>query len=84
MRAEERRTSGVDAESSVGSVEWRRVIGRSDGGTVREGRWRRFGRIARGASVEDVAISLEASLAGWFDYGVDRLTACGPCRGAPA
>jgi hypothetical protein len=43
----------------VGRVEWRRVIGKSEVGTVRLGRERRFGRMARGCAVVGVRISLE-------------------------
>jgi len=43
----------------VGSVEWRRVIGKSEVGIVRLGRRRRFGRMARGCEVVGVRISLK-------------------------
>lgn len=43
----------------VGSVEWRRVIGKREVGIVRLGRRRRFGRMARGCEVVGVRISLK-------------------------
>lgn len=42
----------------VGRDEWRRVIGKREVGTVREGRERRFGRMARGCAVVGVRIRL--------------------------
>ena len=55
MLREERRRSGVDVEKSVGRAEWRRVIGTSCGGIIREGSERREGYILRG--VEDVGVT---------------------------
>jgi hypothetical protein len=51
---------GVLVLNRVGSVEWRRVIGKREVGIVRLGRERRFGRMARGCDVVGVRISLEA------------------------
>jgi hypothetical protein len=49
---------GVLVLNRVGSVEWRRVIGKREVGIVRLGRERRFGRIARGCDVVGVRMSL--------------------------
>jgi len=49
---------GKDVERKVGIVEWRRVMGRRDGGMLREGRMRRFGISARGVEVIGVMIRL--------------------------
>lgn len=46
--------SGVELVIKVGRDEWRIVAGRSDGEIVKDGSWRRSGRMARG----------------WFDVGV--------------
>lgn len=85
----ERRKIGVDAERKVGIVEWRRVIGRRELGTVREGRERRLGSIARGETVwgvtsrlrnvSDVMIHMKKP-----SFGVGELTVCGPCQVGPA
>ena len=58
MRRLWRRSSGKDVERRVGIVECRRVMGRRDGGMVRDGRMRRFGIRARGVEVIGVMIRL--------------------------
>jgi hypothetical protein len=58
MRRYWRRTRGVLVLRSVGRVEWRRVMGKSEVGMVRLESERRFGRIARGCDVVGVRMSL--------------------------
>jgi len=58
MRKVWRRRMGKEVERKVGIVEWRIVMGRRDGGMLREGRMRRFGIRARGVEVIGVMIRL--------------------------
>lgn len=60
MRRVLRRRRGKEVERKVGRVEWRRVIGRMEGGgPVREGRMRRFGISVRGGLVVGVMMRLD-------------------------
>ena len=54
----ERRNRGVDADISVGMVEWRNVTGAIKNGRVHEGRDCSVGNSERGGCVEGVSINL--------------------------
>lgn len=53
----ERRNSGSDVDSRVGSVEYRKVTGAIDHGTVHDDRVFRVDKMDRGGCVEGVSMS---------------------------
>jgi len=56
-----RRSTGLADVMRVGSVEWRIVTGRREDGDVSDGRRRRHWKMARGACVAGVRMSLDVS-----------------------
>ena len=60
----------------VGREEWRRVMGKREVGTVREGRYRRFGRIARGCAVVGVRMRLDVLAGGKKEEYESEPTGC--------
>ena len=71
-----RRSTGLADVMSVGSVEWRIVTGKREDGDVSDGRRRRHWKMARGACVAGVRMSLSPSQQKFPSVNVEY---CVPC-----